>query len=337
MNEQQGWWTMIPRESGRRIRTVRAERRKTTEFAGGVQMRRDVVAILAVALLTLAPSPVRAQPLQVRLVSVTSPVGPGNDATITVQTVPSALCLITVRYKSGPSKAQGLVPKTADSRGIVAWTWRVGTRTTPGRWPIIVTCSAGGRQGTLETSFEVGEGALPSPGPRADQSTPSGAQAGPQPACTNPPQPANLLQVRVVRVVDGDTIQVRLPNTRTERVRLIGMDTPEVYESEKLARDVRESGRSREEIQALGRLASEFTKQRLDAKSVGLELDVQARDRYGRLLAYVWLPDGSLFNMVILREGYAQVLTIPPNVKYADLFLACQRDAREKMRGLWGK
>ncbi len=298
------------------------------------QLRRLLTGALAVILIfAVAPSPVRAQPLPVRIVSVTSPVSPGADATLTVQTAPGALCLITVRYKSGPSKARGLDPKTADSRGIVAWTWRVGTRTTPGRWPIIVTCSAGSRQGTLETSFEVHAGALPSPGPNAS----AGAQAGPQAACVNPPQPANLPQARVVRVIDGDTIQVRLSNARTERVRLIGIDTPEVYESEKLERDSRESGRSREEIQALGRLASEFTKRYLDGENVGLELDAQTRDLYGRLLAYVWLPDGTLFNMVIMREGYAQILTIPPNVKYADLFLACQREAREKMRGLWGK
>ncbi len=126
-------------------------------------MRKVLVLTLAVALLvSIAPSPVRAQ-LQVRFVSVTSPVSPGDDATLTVQTAPGAECLITVRYKSGPSKARGLVPKEADGRGLVSWTWRVGTRTTPGRWPIIVTCSAGGRQGTLETSFEVRIGALPSP------------------------------------------------------------------------------------------------------------------------------------------------------------------------------
>ncbi len=140
-----------------------------------------------------------------------------------------------------------------------------------------------------------------------------------------------------MRVIDGDTIQVRLSNARTERVRLTGIDTPEIYDSEKLERDSRESGRSREEIQTLGRLASEFTKKHLDGKSIWLELDVQTRDKYARLLAYVWLPDGILFNMVIMREGYAQILTIPPNVKYADLFLACQREAREKRRGLWGR
>lgn len=301
-------------------------------------MHRVLALTLTVAFLLVGtPSPVRAQPLPVRLVSPTSPVSPGDDATVTVQTTPGALCLITVRYKSGPSRARGLVPKIADSRGIVTWTWRVGTRTTPGRWPIIVTCSADGRQGTLETSFEVRAGALPSSGPRPGPGASPGAQAAPQSACTNPPLPADLLQARVVRVIDGDTIQVRLSNARTERVRLIGIDTPEVYESEKLERDSRESGRSREEIQALGRLASEFTKKRLDGEEVGLELDVQVWDRYGRVLGYVWLSNDTLFNALILREGYAQILTIPPNVKYAELFLACQREAQERNKGLRGR
>ena len=301
-------------------------------------MRGLLIGVFAVILIfSGAPSQVPAEPLQVRLVSLTSPVSPGDDATITVQTTPGVLCLITVRYKSGPSKARGLVPKTADNRGIVTWTWRVGTGTTPGRWPIIVTCSAGAHQENFEASLEVRAGAVSTPGPRPGPSASSGAQAGPQTACGNPPQPANLLQSSVVRVLDGDTIRVRLANGRTERVRLIGMDTPEVYETEKLERDVRESGRSRAEIQALGRLASEFTKQRLDGRNVGLELDVQTRDRYGRLLAYVWFANGTLFNALILREGYAQVLTIPPDIKYVELFVACQREARENNRGLWTK
>ena len=70
---------------------------------------------------------------------------------------------------------------------------------------------------------------------------------------------------------------------------------------------------------------------------MGLELDVQMRDPYGRLLAYVWAPDGTLFNMAILREGYAFVYTFPPDVRYVDLFLACQRESRERGRGLWGR
>lgn len=159
--------------------------------------------------------------------------------------------------------------------------------------------------------------------------------AAPLPACIAPRIPSALIHGSVSRVVDGDTIDVRFSFRPRERVRLLGIDAPETQENEKLDRDVQASGRSREEILALGRLASDFTRKRLTDASVGLELDVQTRDQYARLLAYVWLPDGRMFNLVILREGYAQVLTIPPNVRYADLLLACQRDAQEERRGLW--
>lgn len=112
-------------------------------------------ALLALALVPLLASVAFAQQLQIRVVSLTSPVSPGDDASITIQTAPNASCSITVIYKSGPSRARGLFPQSADRRGTVTWTWRVGTRTTPGRWRIVVTCAAGGRQGTLETTFVV--------------------------------------------------------------------------------------------------------------------------------------------------------------------------------------
>jgi micrococcal nuclease len=158
----------------------------------------------------------------------------------------------------------------------------------------------------------------------------------PAAACVSPPRPATLVRAVVTRVIDGDTIQVRLRTGPSERVRLLGIDAPEVYDSARLDRTAQSLGKSREEIRALGRLAWNFTRSRLERRVVSLELDVQTRDAYGRLLAYVWLGDGPLFNMVILQEGYAQVLTIPPNVRYADLFLACQREARRARRGLWG-
>ena len=110
----------------------------------------SVVLAAASAFLTLTSS-AYGQRIELALVSLTSPVSAGAEATITVHSAPGARCLIAVRDKSGPSRAAGLVPKTANSRGQVSWTWRVGTRTTPGRWPIFVTCSAGEQQGTLET------------------------------------------------------------------------------------------------------------------------------------------------------------------------------------------
>jgi micrococcal nuclease len=73
--------------------------------------------------------------------SVTSPVSRGSNVTLSAKTSPGASCTITVNYKSGPSKASGLGPKTADSSGVVSWTWKVGSGTTLGTWPISVTCN----------------------------------------------------------------------------------------------------------------------------------------------------------------------------------------------------
>jgi hypothetical protein len=103
-----------------------------------------IVAALALAL------PVSAS-ASVRLVSVTSPARAGGTATLVAKVSTRATCSISVIYKSGPSVAQGLYSKRVVS-GRVSWTWNVGTRTTPGRWAIIVTC---GRAGTLRTSFLV--------------------------------------------------------------------------------------------------------------------------------------------------------------------------------------
>lgn len=159
---------------------------------------------------------------------------------------------------------------------------------------------------------------------------------GVAPSGTYPPMPGGLTGATVVRAVDGDTVDVRLATGR-ERVRLIGLDAPESHASDRLDRQAHESGRSRDAILAMGREAAEYTAQRLDSRDVLLELDVERRDRYGRLLAYVWLPDGTLFNGELLWAGMAQVLTIPPNVRYADLFLRLQRDARDARRGFWGR
>jgi micrococcal nuclease len=73
---------------------------------------------------------------------------------VTIQTSPNISCSITVIYKSGPSKAAGLEPKVSDSKGMVEWTWRVGTRTTPGEWPIAIECGQGNIT-RVRTSFEV--------------------------------------------------------------------------------------------------------------------------------------------------------------------------------------
>lgn len=155
-------------------------------------------------------------------------------------------------------------------------------------------------------------------------------------AAADPRPPTDLLPATVARVVDGDTIVVRIGGHQ-DRVRLIGVDTPELHESRKLERDAARTHARRAATQALGQRASDFARSRLDHQRVGLELDVEQRDRYGRLLAYVWLADGTLFDATLVREGYAQVLTVPPNVRYAALFRTLEHEAREAGRGLWGE
>jgi micrococcal nuclease len=158
--------------------------------------------------------------------------------------------------------------------------------------------------------------------------------AGPDATCKTPERPRTLSTTRVIRIVDGDTIQT-VHEGRRQRVRLIGIDTPETHLSVKLNRDVQRFRSSARAIIELGRLSEDFTRRHLDQKTVQIELDAQKRDRYSRLLAYVWLSDGRLFNALILQEGFALTLTIPPNVKYSALFVACQRQAQVQDRGLW--
>lgn len=100
-----------------------------------------------------APSAV--PPLVVTPVSLSSPVSRGSHVTISVQTAPSAKCVLGVRYNSGLSKARRLGPKTADQRGHVSWTWPVGAAMTPGTWAVAVTCAADDQQRTLRASFVV--------------------------------------------------------------------------------------------------------------------------------------------------------------------------------------
>ncbi len=111
---------------------------------------------LTLYLVGLQLGPARAADLLITLISVTSPAAPFTDATLTISTTPGANCSIDVRYKSGQSRAKGLIPKVASISGRVSWTWRVGSNTTPGRWPIVVRCDKGGDHGELRTSFEVG-------------------------------------------------------------------------------------------------------------------------------------------------------------------------------------
>ncbi len=128
----------------------------------------------------------------------------------------------------------------------------------------------------------------------------------------------------VARVVDGDTLRVRIAR-REERVRLIGIDTPESVDP-------------RSVVECFGREAGRRTAALLPpGTAVRLVRDVEARDRYSRLLAYVYRADDGLFvNLALVAEGYAAVATYPPNVAHAEELAAAARTAQEHGRGLWG-
>lgn len=129
-------------------------------------------------------------------------------------------------------------------------------------------------------------------------------------------------RARVLRVVDGDTIIVRVAGRR-ERVRYIGIDTPESVKPDT-------------PVQCFAVAASNRNKRLIDGRAVLLRFDVERRDRYRRLLAYVYRgSDGLFVNADLVRGGYAVPMTIPPNVAHADEFVRLAREARRAGRGLW--
>ncbi len=107
-----------------------------------------------------------------------------------------------------------------------------------------------------------------------------------------------------------------------EKVRLIGVDTPETKHPQK-------------PVQWFGKEAYLFTKTMVEMKQVSLEFDWQKRDKYGRLLAYVYLADGTFLNAEIIRQGYGFAYTKYP-FKYLEEFRMYEKEARESRKGLWG-
>ena len=125
------------------------------------------------------------------------------------------------------------------------------------------------------------------------------------------------LLFRVMKVIDGDTIKLE----NGEVVRYVGIDTPETVHPSK-------------PVQCFGKEASNKNKELVEGKMVRLEKDITDRDKYGRLLRYVWV--GDLFvNDYLTRQGYAYAYTYPPDVKYSEQFIQAQQEARENNRGLW--
>jgi micrococcal nuclease len=124
------------------------------------------------------------------------------------------------------------------------------------------------------------------------------------------------------RVIDGDTIVIEIDG-KQEKVRLIGVDTPETVHPQK-------------PVEYFGKEASEFTRKMVESKRVRLEYDWQKRDKYRRLLAYVYLEDGTFLNAEIIKQGYGFAYTRFP-FKYLEEFRQYEREARENNRGLWSK
>jgi micrococcal nuclease len=136
------------------------------------------------------------------------------------------------------------------------------------------------------------------------------------------PPPGGRAAGLVTRVVDGDTVHVRIDGA-DERVRFIGVDTPETV-------------KPGTPVQCFGKAASAYDHRLLDGQAVRLRFDSEQRDRYGRLLAYVYRArDGLFVNAALVRGGYATTLTIPPNTAHAAQFAGLERRARERQRGLW--
>ena len=135
---------------------------------------------------------------------------------------------------------------------------------------------------------------------------------------SGPALPRDAREATVVRVVDGDTVEL---DGGLGKSRLIGIDTPEVYGG----------------AECYGREASAYAKRQIEGRRVRYTIGRDDRDRYGRLLVYLWLQDGRSFNAMLVGRGYAQPLTIQPNSDYAEQFTRLARRARERSVGLWAR
>jgi micrococcal nuclease len=136
----------------------------------------------------------------------------------------------------------------------------------------------------------------------------------------------SFLKGEVQYVIDGDTFEVKLENGDSERVRAILVNTPETCHKSSPA-----------DCQAdpYGEEAADFTRKLLDGQTVYLEQDVEERDSYDRMLAYVYLEDGSMYQELILEEGLAEIMAIKPNIKYQSSLESIEQKAKTQHLNLW--
>ena len=128
---------------------------------------------------------------------------------------------------------------------------------------------------------------------------------------------------QVTKVVDGDTFWVNDGTEKGKKVRLIGVDAPETRRT------------ARKEVGYYSQESKKYLTDMLLDQEVRLEYDVDPTDRYGRTLAYAYLKEGTFVNAELVKQGFAMVMTVPPNVRFAEEFLNLQIEARKKQRGLW--
>ena len=151
----------------------------------------------------------------------------------------------------------------------------------------------------------------------------------PESLLPSPTPPLVFESFKVTRVIDGDTVEIE----SGEKVRYIGIDTPETVDP-------------RKPVQCFGLEASKKNKELVEGKTVLLEKDITDKDKYSRLLRYVWVGDpsppvggsgrGLFINLELVKQGFAFSYTYPPDIKYQKEFLAAEKEAREAKRGLWG-
>lgn len=127
----------------------------------------------------------------------------------------------------------------------------------------------------------------------------------------------------VTKVIDGDTFWVQDISGNEIKVRMIGIDAPELKKT------------NRKEVGRFAREAKNYLSKLILRKEIYLKFDIDKSDQYRRTLAYVYLPNGTFVNEKLVKEGYALAMTVPPNVKYSGKFLMMQQQARNSRRGLW--
>jgi micrococcal nuclease len=135
------------------------------------------------------------------------------------------------------------------------------------------------------------------------------------------PTPGEMVEARLVRISDGDTIVVEIDGLEY-RVRYLGMDTPETHHPDIGA-------------QWLGLEATEANRALLAGGTVMLEKDISDADHYDRILRYIWV-DGQMVQLELLRQGLARVGFYEPDIKYCQQFFTAEREAQQAKRGLWG-